>query len=141
MIIDVHTHINNYHEDRVVSLNESLDKLSENMVANNIDYSLVLTSYKVNEHRPSTRQVVEAIKGYNNLGVVSGVSYLHYNHRDVREISEYLENGFIKGLKFYPGYEPFYPNDIRFKLMYEMAIEYDVPVCFILVTPMRQPVK
>lgn len=107
MIIDVHTHINNYHEDRVVSLNESLDKLSENMVANNIDYSLVLTSYKVNEHRPSTRQVVEAVKGYNNLGVVSGISYLHYNHRDVIEISDYLEKGFIKGLKFYPGYEPF----------------------------------
>ena len=44
MIIDVHTHINNYHEDRVVSLNESLDKLSQNMKDNKIDYSLVLTT-------------------------------------------------------------------------------------------------
>ncbi|GEM_PF-337076 len=72
----------------------------------------------------------EAFKGRNNLGVVSGISYLHYDHRDIREISEYLENGFIKGLKFYPGYEPFYPNNIRLKLLYEMAIEYDVPVMF-----------
>jgi len=64
------------------------------------------------------------------LGVVSGISYLHYDYRDIREISEYLENGFIKGLKFYPGYEPFYPNNIRLKLLYEMAIEYDVPVMF-----------
>ncbi len=130
MIIDVHTHINNYHEDRVVSLESSLNKLTDRMLECNVDYSLVLTSYKVNEHRPSTRQVVEAIKERNNLGVVSGISYLHYNHRDVREIGEYLENGFIKGLKFYPGYEPFYPNDTRLKLMYEMAIEYDVPVMF-----------
>jgi hypothetical protein len=130
MIIDVHTHINNYHEDRVISLDDSLNKLSDNMLENNVDYALVLSSYKVNEHRPSTRQVVEAIKERNNLGVVSGISYLHYDHRDVREIGEYLENGFIKGLKFYPGYEPFYPNDIRLKLMYEMAIEYDVPVMF-----------
>ena len=130
MIIDVHTHINNYHEDRVISLDDSLNKLSANMLENNVDYALVLTSFKVNQHRPSTKQVVEAIKQRNNLGVVSGISYLHYDHRDVREIGEYLENGFIKALKFYPGYEPFYPNDTRLKLMYEMAIEYDVPVMF-----------
>ena len=125
MIIDVHTHINNYHEDRVVSLDECLNKLTETMIENNVNYSLVLSSYKVNEHRPSTKQVVEAIRGRDNLGVVAGISYFHYNHRDVREISEYLEQGLIKGLKFYPGYEPFYPNDIRLKVMYEMAIEYD----------------
>ncbi len=130
MIIDVHTHINNYHEDRVVSLNDSLDLLTSTMEENKVDYALVLSSYKVNEHRPSTRQVVEAIKGRDNLGVVSGISYLHYNHRDLREISEYLEAGLIKGLKFYPGYEPFYPNNERLKVMYEMAIEYDVPVMF-----------
>ncbi|MBK8515324.1 MAG: amidohydrolase [Saprospiraceae bacterium] len=130
MIIDVHTHINNYHEDRVISLESSLNLLTENMTENNVDYALVLTSYKVNEHRPSTTQVVEAIKDRNNLGVVSGISYLHYDHRDVRIISEYLELGYIKGLKFYPGYEPFYPNDTRLKVMYEMAVEYDVPVMF-----------
>lgn len=130
MIIDVHTHLNNYHEDTVTSLEACLDLLTETMLENKVDYSLVLTSYKVNEHRPSTRQVVEAIKGRKNLGVVAGVSYLHYDHRDIREISEYLEQGHIKALKFYPGYEPFYPNDIRFKLVYEMAVEYDVPVMF-----------
>ena len=110
MIIDVHTHINNYHEDKVRSLEVCLDELTATMTANNVDYSLVLTSYKVNEHRPSTKQVVEAIKGYKNLGVVAGISYLHYDHKDIIEISKYLEEGHIKALKFYPGYEPFYPN-------------------------------
>ncbi|MAL58423.1 MAG: amidohydrolase, partial [Flavobacteriaceae bacterium] len=75
MIIDVHTHINNYHEDRVVSLKDSLDLLTNTMQENKVNYALVLSSYKVNEHRPSTRQVVEAIKGRDNLGVVSGISY------------------------------------------------------------------
>ena len=130
MIIDIHTHINNYHEDRVISLEACLDELVKSMKANSVDYSLVLTSYKVNQHRPSTKQVVEAIKGYDNLGVVAGISYLNYNHRDLSEISSYLDQKLIKGLKFYPGYEPFYPNDIRFKVVYDMAIEYDVPVMF-----------
>jgi len=67
MIIDVHTHINNYHEDRVVSLEDSLNRLTDTMEENKVDYSLVLTSYKVTEHRPSTRQAVEAISGRDNL--------------------------------------------------------------------------
>ena len=87
MIIDVHTHINNYHEERVKSIDDCLNLLTETMLENKVDYGLVLTSYKVNEHRPSTSQVVEAIKGRKNLGVVSGISYLHYDHRDIREIS------------------------------------------------------
>ena len=130
MIIDVHTHINNYHEDRVVSLEDSLNRLTDTMEENEVDYSLVLTSYKVTEHRPSTRQAVEAISGRDNLGVVAGISFLHYNHRDLREISEYLDVGLIKGLKLYPGYEPFYPNDNRLKVVYDMAVEYGVPVMF-----------
>ncbi|MDF1547401.1 MAG: amidohydrolase family protein [Bacteroidales bacterium] len=130
MIIDVHTHINNYHEDRVISLEDSLNHLSSTMAENNVNYSLVLSSYKVNKNRPSTGQVVEAISGRDNLGVVSGISYLNYNHRDISEISSYLEQNLIKGLKCYPGYEPFYPNDSRLKVWYEMAIEYDVPVMF-----------
>lgn len=130
MIIDVHTHINNYHEDKVISLENSLTLLTDTMLENKVDYSLVLSSYKVNKNRPSTKQVVEAISGRESLGVVSGISYLNYNHRDIREIGEYLENGLIKGLKFYPGYEPFYPNDSRLKVWYEMAIEYDTPVMF-----------
>jgi predicted TIM-barrel fold metal-dependent hydrolase len=130
MIIDVHTHINNYHEHVVRSLDDCLNQLTETMVANNVDYSLVLTSYKVNEHRPSTKTVVEAVAGYKNLGVVAGISYLHYNHKDIIEINDFLERGLIKGLKLYPGYEPFYPNDPRLKLVYEMAIDHDVPVMF-----------
>ena len=75
MIIDVHTHINNYHEDRVASLEECLDRLVAAMAENKVGYSLVLTSYKVNEHRPSTKKVVEAIKDRKNLGVSGGYAW------------------------------------------------------------------
>jgi len=63
------------------------------------------------EHRPSTKQVVEAIAGRPNLGVVAGISYLHYNHHDLREIAEYLTKWTRKSLKVLSGYEPFYPNE------------------------------
>ena len=61
-IIDCHVHLNNYHEQLAVSLEQSLDKLQAAMVEAEVAYSLVLTSYLVSEHRPSTAQVVRAVE-------------------------------------------------------------------------------
>jgi len=130
MIIDVHTHINNYHEEKVVSLEDCLNKLTDKMKENKVDYSLILTSYIVNEHRPGIKAVVEATRNRSNLGVVAGISFLNYKEKDLREISDYLKEGQIKGLKLYPGYEPFYPYDNRLKVVYDLALEFDVPVMF-----------
>lgn len=130
MIIDVHTHLNNYHEERVSSISECLDNMEESMTRNNVDIALVLTSYKVTEHRPSTASVIEATRDRKNIFVVAGISYLNYKLKDLIEISSYLEQGLVKGLKLYPGYEPFYPHDNRLKVVYDLAVEYDVPVMF-----------
>ena len=104
MVIDVHTHLNNYHEEMVLPIQESLRRLQATMTENKVDYSLILTSYKVNEHRPSIKAVVEATRDINNLSVVAGISYLNYRERDLREIADFLKDGLIKGLKLYPGY-------------------------------------
>lgn len=130
MIIDVHTHLNNYHEDKVLPLQVSLDRLLGVMEENKVDYSLVLTSYKVNEHRPSVKQVVEATRNIPRLGTVAGISYLNYKERDLREMADFLRSGEIKAFKLYPGYEPFYPHDKRLQVIYELAIEFDIPVMF-----------
>jgi uncharacterized protein len=128
MIIDCHVHLNNYHEERAVSLAESLEALQAAMAEAGVDYSLVLTSFLVNANRPSTAQVVRAIERIQNLGVVAGVSYLHYQQRDLRELADFLQAGLVKGLKLYPGYEPFYPHDKRVQVVYDLAEEFDVPV-------------
>jgi hypothetical protein len=130
MIIDCHTHVNNYHEERVRDVHECLDNLTASMEKNGVDYSLVLTSYKVTPNRPSTKTVIEATRDYKNLAVVAGISFLHYRERDLREVSDYLAEGMVKGLKLYPGYEPFYPYDPRCTVIYDLAKEYDVPVMF-----------
>ncbi len=130
MIIDVHTHLNNYHEEKVVSIKDCLDNLQHSMDKNNIDYALVLTSYKVTEHRPSTTKVIEATRDLDNIFVVAGISFLNYKEKDLRELSDYLKEGLVKGLKLYPGYEPFYPHDQRCQVLYDLAVEYNVPVMF-----------
>jgi len=93
-----------------------------------VAYSLVLTSYLVSAHRPSTAEVVRAIENIPELGVVAGISFRNYKQRDLRELADFLGAGLIKGLKLYPGYEPFYPHDPRLKVVYDLAEEFDVPV-------------
>ena len=128
MIVDVHTHLNNYDETKEVPLQTRYEELQESMRFNEVDYALILTSYKVNVHRPSTREVVEITRDNPKMGVVAGVSFLNYKERDLRELSDYLKSGLVKGLKLYPGYEPFYPYDSRCRVLYDLALEFDVPV-------------
>jgi uncharacterized protein len=128
MIVDCHVHLNNYHEQMAVSLDESLAKLKTEMAEASVDYALVLTSYLVSPNRPSTAAAVAAVAPIPNLGVVAGISYASYRQRDLRELADFLEKGLVKGLKLYPGYEPFYPHDKRLQVVYDLAEEFDVPV-------------
>ncbi len=77
---------------------------------------------------PAQRRWSRAIGNIGNLGVVAGISYRHYKQRDLRELADFLQAGLVKGLKLYPGYEPFYPHDPRLQVVYELAEEFDVPV-------------
>jgi predicted TIM-barrel fold metal-dependent hydrolase len=127
-IVDCHVHLNNYHEQIAVSLDQSLDKLQAAMEEAGVGHALVLTSYLVNPNRPSAAEVVRAVERVGNLSVVSGISYEKYKERDLRELADFLRAGLVKGLKLYPGYEPFYPHDHRLQVVYELAEEFDVPV-------------
>jgi predicted TIM-barrel fold metal-dependent hydrolase len=128
MIIDCHTHVNNYHNEDVASLQQSLDHLLLNMKRNRVDIALVLSSYKIAPGRPSTRDVVLATRDIKNLFVVAGFSYLAFTPGDVAETRDYIASGDVRGLKIYPGYEPFFPSDPKLTPLYELAAETHVPV-------------
>ena len=128
MIIDCHTHVNNYHDESVDALGECIQKLLQSMRRNRVDVSVILTSYKIVPGRPSTRAVVEATREMDNLHVVAGLSWKNMTQADLDELRDLLEQRAIKGLKLYPGYEPFYPADPKLAPAYALAEEFDVPV-------------
>jgi predicted TIM-barrel fold metal-dependent hydrolase len=128
MIVDGHTHVNNYHDEAVDDLAACVERLQREMRRNRVDAALVLTSYKVTPGRPSTRVVVEAVRPHPNLFVVAGLSGASFREDDLEQIRPGVEEGKVKGLKIYPGYEPFYPGDPRLAPAMAFAREHHLPV-------------
>ncbi len=128
MIIDCHTHVNLYEDESAPALPVCLQRLQAAMRRNRVEQSIILTSYKVSPGRPSARAVVEATRHLPNLHVVAGISWRTFSQADVDELRDLLETRAIKGLKLYPGYEPFYPADPKLEPAYRLAEEFDVPV-------------
>lgn len=128
MIIDCHVHLNHYADEDVDALAVSLATLKTVMRRNRVDAALILTSYKVSPGRPSTRQVVEATKDDPTLHVIAGISWESFSDDTVAELDALLAAGSVRGLKVYPGYEPFYPADPKLAPAYALAARYDVPV-------------
>lgn len=128
MIIDCHVHLNNYHDEEEASLGRCLDELRTEMRRNRVDVALILTSYKVSAGRPATREVVEAVRDIKGLFVVAGLSYETFSPEVLAELREYVQQGLVRGLKLYPGYQPFYPADPKFEPAYAFAAEHRIPV-------------
>jgi predicted TIM-barrel fold metal-dependent hydrolase len=128
VIIDCHVHLNRYEDEEPEALEDRYALLREEMDRNHVDYAIVLSSYKVNERRPGVDEILEVTGDDPHIGVVAGVSYLHYRAADLAHLRELLSEKRIIGLKLYPGYEPFYVHDARLRVVYELAGEYQVPV-------------
>lgn len=128
MIVDCHVHVNNYEDETVSLLDRSLDLLQHTMRRNRVDLAMILTSFVVSPGRPSTRQVVEAIRDLPQLRVVAGLDFFSFRPEDLVELGDYVRAGLVRGLKLYPGYQPFYPNDARWEPAYQFAADHQIPV-------------
>jgi uncharacterized protein len=130
VIIDCHTHLNRYEQAEPAALADRYRRLKDEMASNGIDYALVLSSYMVNDNRPSVEELLEVIGDDESVGIVAGVSYQNYRASDLADLRSLLHSKKIKGLKLYPGYEPFFVHDPRLRVVYELAGEFGVPVMF-----------
>jgi len=121
-------HLNHYEGTKYLPLEERKELLLHTMQDGNVDHSIILSSYKVNPDRPSTEQLIEISKKHDNLSVVAGFSIDGHNDDDFQDCRKWLKDGLIRGMKLYCGYEHYYPYDKRYQRVYDLSIEYDVPV-------------
>jgi predicted TIM-barrel fold metal-dependent hydrolase len=98
------------------------------MQGSNVDYAITISSYKTNEDRPSTKQLIDITKKLDNIVVVAGFSIDNHTDEDFQDCRRWLKEGLIKGMKLYCGYEHYYPYDKRYQPVYDSCIEFGVPV-------------
>ena len=129
MIIDCHVHLDQWelikHEP---SLLERVKLLQLTMEKHSIDYALVLSMYKIDNVSPSVPELIKAIKQYDNIGLVAGYTIQNHTAEDLKVYKNLIKEGIIKGLKLYCGYDYHYPNDEKYSAVYDICIEYAVPL-------------
>jgi predicted TIM-barrel fold metal-dependent hydrolase len=128
VIIDCHVHLNKYDSSDPSTLADRFENLKRDMALNGVEYAIILSSYTTNEQRPSLEEILDVVGDDKRFGVVAGVSYKGYTARDLADLRTLLREKRIKGLKLYPGYEPFFVGDARLRVLYELAGEFKVPV-------------
>lgn len=127
-IIDCHVHLNHYEGTKYLPLEDRKELLLRTMHESNVDHSIILSSYKVNPDRPSTEQLIEITSKHDNLSIVAGFSIDGHNDEDFQDCRKWLKDGLIRGMKLYCGYEHYYPYDKRYQRVYDLCVEYGVPV-------------
>lgn len=126
IILDSHTHIG---KKTIIA---SADELIKSMDRASIDKALVFAG-KINEQ--ATEILLDDIAPFKDrLYGIGSVSPLNHIDESRNKVLGYLEHCFqdqsIYGLKFYPGYEWFYPNDESVRDFLKLCVKYDKPAIF-----------
>src|SRR6185295_8611662 len=122
MIVDSHTHLG-----RNKHISASVDQLLKSMDEAGIDKSLVFAG-KLNNH--PNEQLFEDIEPHNDR--LYGVAAWHPNddEKDFAFLESIINDGRAKAVKFYLGYDHWYPSDSRINYVLDFLEERKVPAIF-----------
>ena len=96
-LIDVHVHLNNYHESTRRPTIEHVEDLFAKMDEIGIDHAVVITSYKVDLDRPSVEEITEVLADSPRVTVVEGLRWRGDVRSDLFSLEERIRDGVVKG--------------------------------------------
>ncbi len=128
MLIDAHVHLNDY-EKSGRPLQAQVDALFTKMAERGVDHAVVITSYKIDDGRPSVEHVLDTLCDDPRTSVVEGLRCTG-EPTDLDGLEDRIRRGRVKGIKIYPGYEPIAIDDERLHPAFHVAERHNVPVLF-----------
>ena len=124
MIIDCHPHVG-----KCGGKVRTPEELIASMDEAGIDISFLFANFHSGEGI-LTEKAVEISKQYPRLKTVGNVTYATLGNDQIEMLVQYVKNKEIVGVKFYLGYEAFYPIDEKLFPIYELCMANDMPVIF-----------
>lgn len=128
MIIDAHVHLPV--GDERDSLQKQKNQLLKDMKENHVDKCIVISDSEIHSTIGSMEECVELFGEEKNISVVAGISPNIHFEEQWRRLQKYLMRKQVVGIKLFTGHEAIYLTDERLEIVYETAIQYDVPVLF-----------
>lgn len=128
MIINAHVHLPV--EDGYISLQQKKGRLLEELKKNQVSRCIVISDSCLESTIGTMDECVELFRENRNVHVVGGISPFFEFKTQLMKLKDYLDKKLLIGIKLFTGHEAFYLTDERLKEVYELAIQYNVPVLF-----------
>lgn len=128
MIIDAHVHLPVV--DGCISLQQKKKRLLHEMSANQVDKCIVISDSCSESSIGSMDECVKLFEDSDKVYVIGGISPFFEFQTQLLKLRKYLDKKLIVGIKLFTGHEEFYLTDEILKEVYELAIQYNVPVLF-----------
>lgn len=131
MIIDSHTHIGKLPNSLFSEgYKENLDLILKEAKENKVEKLVVIAGLeKEDGFNISTKNLIGLISSHNNVYAVAGVN-IDYDKEYLAELEEWVKEKKVVGVKFYTGYQHFYPNDEKCVPIYKLCEKYDIPAIY-----------
>lgn len=125
MIIDIHMHLRGTDP-------KSIEKLINSMNVAEVDLGVLLhvDAETVTGQRISNDSMAEVMKKYSEHFICFGSVDPHKGRIAVKEVERIVNELGLKGLKFFPSTQLFYPSDKNVYPIYEKAQELEIPLLF-----------
>lgn len=130
MIIDSHIHISIYNNN-AASLEEVFKLFLKEMDKNNIKAAIIIPDNIENsDNIADLNQAIKLIGEHKNLFLLGSPQIIQRGSSELEKYKKLLEESKIKGIKFFPGHDPYYPTDKRCLPYYDLCQKLDAPVLF-----------
>jgi predicted TIM-barrel fold metal-dependent hydrolase len=127
-LIDAHVHLNNYHEATRRPTQENVDELFAKMDECGVDHAFVITSYRVDLDRPSVEELLSHLSKNPRISIIEGLRWRGDERTDLFCMEERIRDGWIRGIKLYPGYDKYAINDPSLESVFRIAEKHSIPV-------------
>lgn len=130
MIIDSHVHISLY-DNNADSLQGVFDLFLQEMEKNGISAAIIIPdNIEGSDSIVDLEKAIEIIGNRKNLFLLGSPQIIQRGSSEIEKYQKLLEDGSVKGIKFFPGHDPYYPTDERCLPYYVLCEKLDLPVLF-----------